>query len=358
LRESTSRNQRLTAVTVTVSIVFVFLYVIVFPRPLPAEFTLVPRQASSLTEVRTDKLSPGGSFFVLGGWEGYRSLDGKIEMAQPRRAQSAASGDRLAWFDATRALVEVDGPQGPLFTLAGEQYPLWVGGRLFTLDENRLGVRAWGPQGQALWSKQVSSLVTSLDASTGLTVLGTLDGRIQIFGQKGEAVGGFQPGGSRLPVVYNVAISPRDGTLLALAGVDPKRFLILERGGSDFRPVFHKPLKERQPWPTPLGFLDGGKTAYYETDRGLVFLDPKNPDREALVTSQGVPVLVRDLPDQRLVAFVERSGDREVLRIAAPTGVSLLSLPFQSQDLILETRGTSVVLGADQTLLSFEVRIQ
>jgi hypothetical protein len=59
-----------------------------------------------------------------------------------------------------------------------------------------------------------------------------------------------------------------------------------------------------------------------------------------------------------LVAFLQREGDKPALRIAAPTGASVLTLPFSAQDLLLQRQGNALLLGVDQTILRLEVRIQ
>jgi len=358
LRESSSRDKQVFLWYATVAVLFVLLYLVLFPRTLPAEFTIVPAQAVPLVDTKSDHLTAGGSFFVLGGWEGYWNAQGQLERAQLRRPQATASGDKVAWYDASKTQVVVEGPQGPLFTIPGEQYPVWASGRLFTVDENRLGLKAYNPQGRLLWAKHFASLMTAFDTSTNLTVVGTLDGKVQVFGSTGNPAGGFQPGGSRLPVIYNVAIAPHDGAILVLAGVDPKRFLVLERGGAEFRPVFHKALKESRPWPTPLGFLSGGSMAYYETEKGLAFVDPKSPEQEVVVPVQGSPLLLEALPKAHLVVFVQKDGENSALRVASPDGASVLTLPFSARDLLLDLQGESLFLGVDQTLLRLEVRIQ
>lgn len=358
LRESSTRDNQVLLLYSSLACLFVLLYLILFPRALPPEFTLVPESASVLADRKADRLTPGGSYFLLGSREGYWSPEGSLEQVQPRRPLAAVSGDRLAWYDASQDRLVVESPSGTLFTVAGESFPFWKDGQLFTMEENRLGLTAVGSQGRQLWKKQFSSLVTSVDTTGRLTVVGTLDGRVQVFGPDGAVSGGFQPGGSRLPVVYNVALAPDDGAILVLAGVDPKRFLVLERGGADFRPIFHKPLKEASPWPTPLGFLNNGALAYYENDRGLAVLDPRSPDHEVVIASQGKPLVVEALPGGHLLAFVERSSDRTSLRVASITGVSLLTLPFAFQDLLLQSQGNTLFLGVDQTLLRMEVRVQ
>ena len=358
LRESSSRDNQAVLFYTLMAVLFVLFYLLLFPRPLPAEFTLVPSQAFPLGESKADRLTSGGSFFVLGNWEGYWNAQGQLERVSARRPQATASGERMAWYDSTKGQVAVEGPQGLLFTIPGEQFPVWASQRLFTVDENRLGLKAYTANGHLQWAKHFSSILTAFDTSTNLTVVGTLDGKVQVFGSLGNSIGGFQPGGSRLSVIYNVAVAPHDKAILVLAGIDPKRFLVLERGGSEFRPVFHKALKENRPWPTPLGFLNDGSLAYYETEKGLAFLDPKSPEHEVVVQVTGSPVLLETLPVAGLVAFVQRDGDRSVLRVASPEGVSVLTLPFLARDLLLKRQGDSLFLGTDQTLLRLEVHVQ
>jgi hypothetical protein len=151
-------------------------------------------------------------------------------------------------------------------------------------------------------------------------------------------------------------VAPQDGAILVLAGVEPKRFLVLERGGSEFRPVYHKPLKENRPWPTPLGFL-GPSLAYYETDSGLAFLDPRNPHSEVSVAVEGTPLMLESLPQQTL-ALVEKRMTGSTLRVSTPTGASLLALPFTSSDLLVQRQSDVLMVGVDQTLLRFRVRFQ
>jgi hypothetical protein len=154
---------------------------------------------------------------------------------------------------------------------------------LFALDENRLALTALGAAGQTLWTKHFSSLISAVDANSEHTVVGTLDGKVQVFDLKGNSTGPFVPGGSRVPVIFNVAIS-RDGQrLLVLAGIDPKRFLLLEKGGGDFRPVFHKSLTENKPWPTWLGFLDEGQLSFHEVEEAVIINQISNGAQESLL---------------------------------------------------------------------------
>ena len=90
----------------------------------------------------------------------------------------------------------------------------------------------------------------------------------------------------------------------------------------------------------------------------MAFLDPKQPDHEVVSPVKGSPLLLQALPGTDLVSFIEREGERSALRVVSPQGTSLLTLPFSARDLLLQRQGQSLFLGADQTLLRLEVRIQ
>lgn len=358
LREASSREKQFSVLLVALALLFVSVYLLVFPRPLPPELSLVPVEARALADQPAQRLGPGGTFFVLGPWQGYWDAQGVVQRVEARRAQAAVSGERLAWFDAAKNQLVVEGLSGPVFTLAGEAYPFWSHGRLFAMDENRMGLKGVDAAGKVTFSRTFASLITAVDAGPQLTAVGTLDGRVQVLGPGGEAAGGFQPGGSRFPVVYNVAVSRREDQVLVLAGVEPKRFLVLQRGGAEFRPVFHKPLQENRPWPTPLGFLPGLNLAYYQTEAGLAFLDARVPAVETVVPVAGSPVALAGLADLNLVVFAQKDARQAALRLASPDGMNLLTLPFGAQEVLLAVQGQSLMLGLDQSLLRFEVRLQ
>lgn len=90
----------------------------------------------------------------------------------------------------------------------------------------------------------------------------------------------------------------------------------------------------------------------------MVFLNPRSPSDEVTLSTRGDPLQLTSVDGGHLVAFVQREGNHQDLRIASVTGVSLFTLPFSSQELFLRRQGRTLFLGVDQTLLRFEVRAQ
>ncbi len=356
LRESSNRDNRSTIVTVGFSLVFLLVHTLVFPRDLGTELFLTAVQTVNLTDEVSEPLTAGGSYFQLAGREGYWDADAKLLLSRPKHAQAVSSGESLAWYDGTADSTVVEGLSGTLFRVDRQKYPFWTHGRLFFMDENRMALTAVDPNGQFLWRKQFSSLISSVDAVADRTAVGTLDGKVQVFDDQGLSSGSFLPGGSRLPVVFNLSLSDDGKSLLVLAGVDPKRLLVLSRGASDYRPVFHAPLDENKPWPTWLGFLDSGRTAYYEAQNALALLDLRDTQREVRIPVAGDLQQVEYLESLDLVLLVSGSDTDHRMQLHARDGRLVFRSDFQAADFLVSTQGGRLILAADQSLITLEMR--
>jgi hypothetical protein len=355
LRESTARENSAVFITVILSVVFVFLYSLAFPRTLGKELFFVAGTAVPLSDDLNQPLKPGGSFFRLGEHQGYWSEDGTLLQSLPLKPQMVTDGQRFAWYDSVGEQIVVEGIKGVLFQVKDQKYPYWSGGRLFALDENRLALTALGAAGQTLWTKHFSSLISAVDANSEHTVVGTLDGKVQVFDLKGNSAGPFVPGGSRVPVIFNVAIS-RDGQrLLVLAGIDPKRFLLLEKGGGDFRPVFHKSLTENKPWPTWLGFLDEGQLSFHEVEEAVIINQISNGAQESLLPFKGHLEDLHFLSAKKLILLLTNDKDKQSLVVDSLEGRPVLKVTFLAREVLLRTSGDTFLLGVDQSLLTMKL---
>ncbi len=358
LRESSARENSAVLITVVLSVVFVFLYSLAFPRTLGKELFFVTGTAVPLPDDLNQPLKSGGSFFSLGDHQGYWGEDGALLQSIPLKPQMVTDGQRFAWYDATGDQIVVESAKGVLFQVKGQKYPYWSGGRLFALDENRLVLTSLGSEGQTLWTKHFSSLISAVDANSELTAVGTLDGKVQVFDLKGKSAGPFVPGGSRVPVVYNVSLS-RDGKhLLVLAGIDPKRFILLEKGGSDFRPVFHKSLTENKPWPTWLGFLDDGQLSFHEVEEAVVINQVPNSSQESSLPFKGQLEDLHFLSSKKLILLLTNEREKQSLVVDSLEGKAVLKVTFMAKEVSLRTSGETFLLGLDQSLLTMRLRYQ
>jgi hypothetical protein len=349
LSEHSSRKRSGLFLWIFMGVFFVFVYMFLFPRGLGKDCFLVPVAAYPLEKAPVDAPVGQGFLYQLGGKEGALSPDGVPLFYRTTLAQTSVSGRYSAWYDPTADLTYVQDGHSLLFHKNGKAYPYWVRNRLYFIGDERMGLTEMDLKGNPLWSTQLGSLLTALDAGPHLTVLGTLGGQVHIFGSSGKSLLSFAPGGSRFPVIYNVAISQDEKKVLLISGLDPKRFLVLEKGGGDFRPVFHQEIKDSRPYSTPLGFLQDDDWAYYTTPRNLTLLNLQN-DRQTVIPFQG-DLRGITMNSSSLITAVTGYESSSLLHIWSTHGSSLLYAPFQAKDVLLFERGPLLLLIADQTVL-------
>ena len=191
-----------------------------------------------------------------------------------------------------------------------------------------------------MWSYRFPVQLSAFASAPGLAVGGTVDGWIEGIDANGATAFTFSPGGSRLPVILGLAVSPTAEWVAAVAGLDRQRLLVLGRGGTDYRVASHRYLDSDYRSPVPLAFLgDEGYVLYMRPDGiGVWSLDGsvdgllpvKAYDFQAAVDRDGgVAYLVaRTGGDSELVAF--RPPSRILGRIRLPADLQYLYLQRSS----------------------------
>ncbi len=147
-------------------------------------------------------------------------------------------------------------PDGsPLARVASTGYPFFAAGRRFVIAPDQATVSELSKNGAVSWTYQFGAVVTSFDSCPSIAVFGLMDGRIVGLGPSGVVLIDFAPGGSHIPGVYGVAVSP-DGLLVAaITGLDRQRLVVMEKRSSAYRVAYHHYLASITEgpfiWPSP-----------------------------------------------------------------------------------------------------------
>ena len=132
----------------------------------------------------------------------------------------------------------------------------------------------------------------------------------------------------------------------------------MEKGGTDFRPVFHKPLTESKPWPTWLGFLDDGLMSFHEVEDAVVIDQGSSGTRENSLRFTGQLEDLHYLPALRLVLLLSQDQGSQTLVADSLEGRPVLRILFQAKDVLFRAGTETFILGVDQSLLSLRLRYQ
>lgn len=345
---STNTEKKLPVGRLALAGAVVLLYLLLFPQSVPKEFHLQP---VSVQLVEDRAVSSSGDFlFQLSGHFGWFDRDGKLGYSSPVPSDLAFNDTKHSLSNLETGEVEVYRGTQKLFTVPGARYSWWLGDRLFVLQPDRMGATEVSATGKILWSKSFTSVITSMDATKNLVVFGLGSGQLQVLDTAGQSRFVFTPGGSRLPVIYNSRLSQDDARLAVLAGVDPKRFILMERSKSEFRPILQKNLEDTSLYPTPAGFLGEGAWVYYFQGNGLNLIRTADLG-EHPVLFEGQLDGIEMEPGLELLTLLTRQGAQSSLTLQTIDHPPLVNLKFPARDSFLKTAGDQIFLGADGKIL-------
>lgn len=141
--------------------------------------------------------------------------------------------------------------------------------RIFSFDMYS-SITEWDSLMNKKWSRSLPSALSCIAVGSSRLVLGFIDGSIQILDDQGLLIQEYRPGGSRVEILYAVALSEDQRTISLISGLSPQRFVVLEQKQNDYRPVFHKNLSSQYRRPVLLKYLSGNNSFYFESESGVI----------------------------------------------------------------------------------------
>ena len=365
--------------------VVVVLYAAYFfgvARPVPPESVLVPRWLSSLESgestffgEKPQDLSEAGPFlpFDLGSRFGYVDSHGNFSVNQIKKANVSLSADRWAEYDAEPDRIEIFGSSGDPLTVVENPrgYPFFLDGRNFLIGNEQNTVTEIDDSGAVIWTYEFSSVLTCVDAAAGLLLAGLVDGYIEVLDSEGKQVFLFAPGGSGYAIILGCAISGDGSRIGLISGIEPQRFIMLERygtgitslggtiplgisaGNAGYRVIHHEFLDNGYRRPVHIGFVENDRWIIYEREEGLG-LYRIGSKQGGVAEFEGEICAIDNTGGQGVVfVIVAHSGnEKELIGINLPGRVALKA-PFKSWEVFLKRTDSGLFVGGAQNLFSF-----
>lgn len=252
-------------------ILFLILFFFLFPKRTGPDMVLVP-EFLPLDENLT--LSFEDETIWLPTEHYIYSMDSqdKQQRILPRDKNSSAEGN----------FAVISGSDQSYLYALKEDPVVWDGLEQVYTENNRIvsfdmyrSITEWDSRRNKLWSRSLPSALSSISLGTSRMVLGFMDGSIQILDNQGQLIQEYRPGGSRVEIIYAVALSVDESSIALISGLSPQRFLVLEQKQNDYRPVFHENLDTQYRRPILLAHSAKNNTFYFETETGvaLFYLD-------------------------------------------------------------------------------------
>lgn len=266
-------NEQLERHPVLKSLILIFcilVYFFVGAEPLSKEYMARPIWRTALQPVAASEAVTGTYGFSKGDWYGFIAGNGNLVLGEKSPGGAVVSD----WAFVANpngtvpgTLRELRGPNGKLLGSLKGGLPFFSGGRLFSASMDGTALSGHGRDGSITWTHAFPSQLSAFAANDDLAIGGTVDGWIEAVDTRGERVLRFAPGGSRLPVILGVGVSPSSSWIAMLSGLETQRLVVLGRGKSDYRVVSHRYLES--------AFREPAKVAVLGDDRHVLYRQPE-----------------------------------------------------------------------------------
>jgi hypothetical protein len=301
--------------------------------------------------------------FTLAGRFGYVDANGGFSVNNEKQGYLSLSGTKWAMHGAEPASLEIrDNFNNTVETIDKPRgYPAFLDGRTFIFGSEQNALSETDGSGNILWVYESAAPLTCADAAAGLVLTGSLAGVVEVLDSSGRQSFVFEPGGSRYSIILGCAFS-RDGSRIAvISGIEPQRFLLLERYGNTggYKVIYHEYLESGFRRPIHIGFIDQGRRVVFEREGGLG-IHEVGSRKTYKVALDGAALAIDSLGEEgRLFVITDSckgqsTDQKNLVGINLPQTV-FIRAPFKSADAFLGRSGSQLFLGGGSTLVSYEL---
>lgn len=341
-----------------IGLILITVYYFLFPRSSGKEIIVSPESLIILEQIdsRVSPSSIPASVVRSGNTTGYLNSSHELlsvfqaeRMAVDRHWIAVSGDDGLSLME----------PDGRLISRIHDSgYPISRNGQLF-LYRNNFGVLSKiNPQdGRYLWSMEFISAISVLEAIPGKTLIGLLDGRIELIDDSGNILLTYRPGGSRVEAVYGGALSDDGSKVALISGLDPQRFVLLEERKNGYRPIAHHDTETDFRRLVSIDFIRHGGQVLYENNGYINSVNLNGYDIHPLKLT-GRLINIIDNPGNDTLLLFSKGDGQDSIKILTRQDKTLFesSLPSDTAEIVRDRDYALIVTGNRIAVLEFSVR--
>ncbi|MDR0525254.1 MAG: WD40 repeat domain-containing protein [Spirochaetaceae bacterium] len=346
------------------------VYIFGAAQPIPEETVLSHRWLKSLESSYPRVAEEEGPVlpFFLGnrraGHFGYVDKDGNFTVNQSLKEHHNVYLSPTAWAEHTaipKSIEVRNALNQPVVTIEDAfGYPMILDGRMFLINSALTSLSELDETGGVRWTYDFASYLTVIDGANGLIAAGLLNGSVEILNDQGRRIFSFEPGGSRISVIYGCAMSQDGSRIGVIAGADLQRFLLLERfaggsGGPEYKVVYHEFLEEGFRRPVHIEFVDKDERIAFERQGGLGLYEIRSRTSLKLPLEGEIKELDSIGGDRLLFLVTAQSKFEKRLVAVRFPGTIVIEAPFKSEYTFLGRQDSRIYVGGNMTLAAFEL---
>lgn len=332
------------------------LYFFLGAEPLARELTTMPVWRSGFVELMATDSGDDDIAFTMGDWFGFFRRDGHLTMS----AFALGGAELTDWAyiplgnrSATTDAFELYSKNADRLGYVQGGQPFFSAGRLFTAHIDGTGLNAHDRSGAIEWKYAFPSHLSAFAANDQIVVGGTIDGRVEAVGADGSRLLHFAPGGSRLPIILGLAVSPSSAWIALFSGIDAQRLVVLGKGRSDYRVVSHRYLESDFREPARVAILANERHVLYRRADGIGVWDV-NGTIDAVLPVQADDFDVHYDAERDLGYIVAyRAGESELV-VFRPPAKLIGRMVLGSRRVILRIEGEAIYMASPLAVARFD----
>jgi len=332
-------------------LVLLLLVFFLFPNATGEEWFLVPRRTIDLDNQENLQFSSesGSLAFSLGEHFGYFSDSMELSYADREDFRVAIGDEAFINYSKVPAILDIQTNKGEgRAIIEASGYPLIEQNRIIVLSENRISLHDL--EGNLFWGKEILSIVTTLSCNNGMVLIGYLDGSCELIDESGDLVLNYRPGGSRVEAIYSAAISGNSQTIVLIAGLDPQRFIILEKRKNEYKPVHHFELDHQYRRTVDMDFSSDGSKVFFENPMGVnVYTLATRELKQIGGTGRLENIYVDE--EAGFYSMLLKKESSASLKVLTPTNRTLLERTFPGEDFYFRKEGDNYYIGSNNRLM-------
>ncbi len=343
----------------TIIVLFFLLLVIYFslaPFPLIKDFTFNPVWEQDISTSISN--SPIGIPvpFRIGNYFGYASRVGKVLYSDKVLFNLAISDNGFINFSSvSKNLVLQDTERFVTTVIDAFGYPVFAENRFFVITTDRTGISERNYEGELLWEKRYSSIITCIDQNSEHLLIGKLNGEVELLDENGENIFSFKSYGSRIQATYGCAVSDNSRYLAIITGIDNQRMVLLEKKGETYELYAEEIIQDSFRRKVFIDFSEDGRFLFYENLEGLKCYNiPKNKGFPLPLSGKIKSYLFGKSSD---LFYIASSDDETAeLLIFNPDDSFKINFVFPGKALFLKKSESSLFLGVDNKLMCIDLQ--
>lgn len=247
-----------------------------------------------------------------------------------------------------------DNNDNEIFKIENTGYPFNINDRLFLISRDRKSVYEV-IEGKLVWERDFNSVITSISGNNELVVLGFITGEFVVLNSAGESFFSYEPGGSRVSIVYSVEISEDGKFIGVVSGLDPQRFILYEKRGKEYKPIYVYNFESEYRRSINIDITKGNKKVFIENPKGFTVIDIET-EESYLVESSYDLKKVKYI--DHLDVYLVHSGARNLNNIKVLTDDNriLMDKDFESEGVSVENSGNLIYIIIDGSVVSLDMK--